>query len=115
MRDKRIFEYRKESFEIRSESSDEAAAEQELELANAGADLVAITALIDTLPPGKKKEDEITKKMALEVKIRRLNANAGKAIAVDLVEQEYDADLLARQIAGIDEFITLVNERKAAL
>jgi hypothetical protein len=53
--------------------------------------------------------------MELEVKIRKLNGSGGKTGTVALIEQEYDADLLDRQIAGIDAFIAAVEERKAKL
>jgi hypothetical protein len=114
-RDKRIFEHRKESLELRTVSSVENASQQQFDLAEAQAQLTAATATIASLPEGPKKEEEITKKMALEVRIRKINESGSKTGAVALIEQEYDSDLLERQIAGIDEFITAVTARKAAL
>ena len=114
-RDKRIFEHRKESLELRTENSEENAAEQQFELAATQSQLTAAIATIASLPDGPKKEEEITKKMALEVKIRKINESGSNTGTVALIEQEYDSDLLERQIAGIDEFITLVTARKAAL
>ena len=114
-RDKRIFEHRKESLELRTENSAENAAQQQFELVAAQAQLAAANATIASIPEGAKKEEEITKKMALEVRIRKINESSNKLGAVALIEQEYDTDLLERQIVGIDDFITAVTARKAAL
>ena len=114
-RDKRTFEHRKETFELRTENSAENAAQQQFDLAAAQAQLTAVTATIASLPEGPRKEEEITKKMALEVRIRKINESGSKTGAVAVIEQEYDADLLERQITGIDEFIVEVTARKAAL
>lgn len=114
-RDKRIFEHRKESLELRTENSAENAAQQQFELVATQAQLTAANATIASIPEGPKKEEEITKKMALEVRIRKINESGNKLGAVALIEQEYDTDLLDRQIVGIDYFITAVKARKAAL
>ena len=114
-RDKRIFEHRKESLELRTENSTENAAQQQFELVAAQAQLAAANATIASIPEGPKKEEEITKKMALEVRIRKINESGNKLGAVALIEQEYDTDLLERQIVGINDFITAVTARKAAL
>jgi len=53
--------------------------------------------------------------MELELRMRRLSRAGGRKNAVAALEQEYDADLLKRQVAGIDGFIAAVTERKAAL
>ncbi len=115
LRDKRIFEHRKESLDLRTENSAENAAQHAADLAEAQAQLAALNALIAGLPEGTRKEEEITKKMALEVKVRKINESGSKTGTVALIEQEYDADLLDRQIAGINDFVTAVTARKAAL
>jgi hypothetical protein len=114
-RDKRNIQHRANSFDMRAENTAENAEELTAELATAKAELASTNALIATLPDGTKKETEITKRMELEVRIRKLTLNGNKKNAVAAIEQEYDADLLDRQVAGIDAFITAVTERKAAL
>jgi hypothetical protein len=114
-RDKRIFVHRKESLDLRNVNSAENAAQQQEDLSVTQAELTSATAVIAGLPDGPKKEEEITKKMALEVKLRRINESSSKTGTIALIEQEYDADLLDRQITGINAFIDVVTARKAAL
>lgn len=114
-RDKRNLEHRKESFDLRNVNTAENAAENAGELSEANASLASVIALIATLPDGEKKEDEVTKKLDLELRIRRLTRSGSKTGAVATIEREYDADMIENQLDGIDAFITAVTARKAAL
>jgi hypothetical protein len=114
-RDKRVIEHRKDSIDFRTESTNESAAELQLNLTNTQAAIVASTAIISSLPDGLKKEEEITKKMGLEVKLRKLNESVLKIGSVAVIEREYDADLLERQLAGIEDFMNAVISRKSEL
>lgn len=114
-RDKRTLEVRLQSLALRTDNSAEDSAELSAELVAAQASLAASVAILDTLPEGERKEDELTKKMELEVKVRKLTRSGNKRSAVSRIENEYDIDQLERQIAGIDAFIAVLNARKAAL
>jgi hypothetical protein len=114
-RDKRNLQHRLESFDIRNENSAEDAAELAAELAAARASLDASIAMLATLPDGERKEDEETKKMELELRIRKLTKSGNKKGAVAILEREYDAELIERELAGIDDFIAAVTARKEAL
>ncbi len=114
-RDKRIFENRRETLNIRAETTAENAVELQIELTSTQGELTTVNAIIAALPPGDKKEEEITKKLALELKLRRLQETGSRTGALATIEKEYDADLLDRQIAGINEFIEAVTARKANL
>ena len=114
-REKRTLENRKETLLIRSENSVENSAELSAELAAAQASLEAANTLLPTLPEGEIKEAQITKKMELELKIRRLLKSGGKVGTIAIIEQEYDAELLDRQVSGIDAFIAAVTARKLEL
>ena len=114
-RDKRTLVNRKEALQLRSESSVENSQERNAELAAARAALASAISQIAILPDGEEKENQITKKMELDVKIRKLSKSDSKAGTVAILETEYDADLLDRQITGMDAFITAVADRKALL
>jgi hypothetical protein len=114
-RDKRIFEHRKESIDLRTATSAENAIELQQDLTASQAELTTAIAIIASLPEGSKKEEEITKKLSLELKIRKLTESGNKSGALALIEKEYDADLLDRQLAGIETFMDAVLARKAAL
>lgn len=114
-RDKRNLEHRLESFGIRNENSAEDALELAAELAAANSQLTASIALIATLPDGLVKEDEITKKLELEVKIRKLSKSGNRRSAVSTLEREYDAELIEKELEGVNDFITEITARKAAL
>jgi hypothetical protein len=114
-RDKRNLEHRREAFDLRNENSAEDAADIAAELSAATASLTAVNALIPTLPDGDRKEEEIIKKMELELKIKKLTRSGNKKGAVATIEREYDAGLIDRELAGIDEFITAITTRKAEL
>lgn len=114
-RDKRNLQHRRETLMLRSENSAEDSAAHAAELSAATASLAAANATIASLPEGEKKEEEITKKMELELKIRKLSKSGNKLGTVATIEREYDADQLTRQIDGIDAFISAVTARKAEL
>jgi hypothetical protein len=114
-RDRRIFSHSHESIDMQSENSEENALRTQQELAIAQADLAAATLVINTLPEGKKKEEEITRKMGLELKIRKLATTGSTSGFIPHIEKEYEAMLLEAKIVQIDAFISAVNARKAEL
>lgn len=113
---KRALAHRLESFDMRTENSVESSAEYDAEVAETTARLATATALIPTLPEGSElKEDQITEKMEMELKLRKLTKAGNKLGSEAILVRELEMDLLERQIAGLDEFIGLVTTRKAEL
>lgn len=114
-RDKRTLEHRLDALDIRSENSVESLAEHGAELIAVTAALSAADALIATLPEGELKENQITKKMELELRLRKLNKSGNKDSVMGTLEREYDSDQMEKQISGTDNFIAEVTARQAAL
>ncbi len=112
LRDKRAANLRKESLALRNENAAENEVERNADILSAQAEIDSLDALIKSLPEGQRKETEITKKMAVEVRLRRLTqGNSGENPAT-IVERSYDADLSEREVAGIDAFIASLEDRK---
>jgi hypothetical protein len=115
LRDKRNLMVRKDSLSVRNENASEDGAERLADIAATQAELASANAMIASLPEGNRKEAEITKKMATEVRLRRLTQNGDAGSPLSIVERQYDAEILEREIAGIDAFIDAVNAHKATL
>ncbi len=112
LRDKRAANLRKESLALRNENAAENGVERNADILSAQAEMDSLDALIKSLPEGQRKETEITKKMAVEVRLRRLTqGNSGENPAT-IVERSYDADLSEREVTGIDAFIASLEDRK---
>lgn len=71
--------------------------------------------MIDSLPEGKRKQDEITNRMAVELRLRRLTGGTNGDDPISIVERAFDVDRFDRDIAGIDAFVAAVEARKAEL
>lgn len=113
---KRALAHRLESFDLRSENSAESNAEYEAELAEVSAKLASVNALIPTLPEGSDlREDQITLKMELDLKLRKLTRGGNKLGSEGILTRELEMDLLNRQIAGLDAFMGVVTTRKGQL
>ncbi|MES2772768.1 MAG: hypothetical protein V4722_01200 [Bacteroidota bacterium] len=114
-RDKRTIVNRRESLLIRTETGAEDTAQLAADLNSAKAQLTACIANLAVLPEGAAKEAETTKKMELELRVRRLSLSGTTRGAEAILEQEYDADLMDKQVAGIDAFIVALEAHKATL
>jgi len=114
-RDKRAANVRKETLSLRNENASENEAERAADILSAQTDVTSLTSLIDSLPAGTRKEQEITKKMAVEVRLRRLTQGGSAENPVSIVERSYDVDLIEKEMTAIDAFIAAVNDRSAAL
>ncbi len=114
-RDQRTLLARKQSLEVRTENSAEDIVETSAEIAEINAELNNANALIAVLPDGEKKETEITKKLELELRLRKLNQSGSKQNAVSVLEREYDIALMDAQLQKITTFITEVTAHKATL
>jgi uncharacterized protein (DUF4213/DUF364 family) len=113
--EKRTFDVRKQNLALRSDNSIENPAELTAELNESQLSLDAVNAVIASLPDGEKKETEITKKLELELKIRKLKASANKVSIVNKIKDEYELAQLESQIATVGAFIAAFTARKAAL
>jgi uncharacterized protein (DUF4213/DUF364 family) len=113
--EKRTFDVRKQNLALRSDNSMENSAELTAELNESQLSLDAVNAVIASLPDGEKKENEITKKLELELKIRKLRASANKVNIVNKIKDEYELAQLESQIATVDAFIAAIINRKAEL
>ncbi len=111
-RDKRTINVRKETLALRNENASENEAERSADIAAAEAELDSLTNLISSLPEGPRKEAEITKKLSVELRLRRLTLGNSDDSPLTIVERSYDTDLADREVAGIDAFITEVEARK---
>jgi len=114
-RDQRTLLARKQSLEVRTENSAEDIVETSAEIATINAELNNTNALIAVLPDGDKKEIEITKKLELELRLRKLNQSGSKQNGVSVLEREYDIALMDAQLQKITAFIAEVTAHKATL
>lgn len=114
-RDQRTLDARKKSLQVRAANSTEDFNDNASELATAQAKLAAANTIIATLQDGPDKEDEITKKLELELKIRKLSTSTTRLDAETIVEREYDVELIDAQLLVITNFITQLQALKATL
>jgi hypothetical protein len=114
-RDKRTINVRKETLALRNDNASDNEAERTADIAAAQAELDSLNTLIGSLPDGPRKETEITKKLAAELRLRRLTLGSSDDNPLTIVERSYDTDLADREVAGIDAFITAVEARKVEI
>jgi len=94
---KRALTHRLESFDIQSENFVYSSAEYEAYLAETNAKLATVNALITTLPDGNGlKEEQITEKLELELKLRKLTLSGTKMGSEAILMRELEMDLLNR-------------------
>jgi hypothetical protein len=114
-KEKSDLEFRKLSTERQRSSYAENAGEVEAELAAANAELTAVNTVLGTLPEGPTKDEHITKKMRLELKLRLLNERKENYGTVALLAKEFDQARLEKELLAAQEFTAAVQARKAAL
>ena len=64
---------------------------------------------------GPKKEKEITKRMEVEIRIRRINEKTNKVTPVTQVEREYDLVQVDALLQEIEAFIVAITAHKNTL
>jgi hypothetical protein len=114
-KEKSDLEFRKLSAERQRSSYAENAGEVDAELAAANAELAVVNTIIGTLPEGPTKDDNITKKMRLDLKLRLLNEKKDNYGAVALLAKEFDQARLEKELLAAQDFTTAVQARKDAL
>ena len=78
-------------------------------------ELSAVNTIIDVLPEGPTKEEEIKKKVKLEYKKFLLENRKESYGAVALLEKELDLARVEQQLEEEDSFITVITNHKATL
>ena len=78
-------------------------------------ELSAVNTIIDVLPEGPTKEEEIKKKVKLEYKKFLLENRKESYGAVALLEKELDLARVEQQLEEVDSFITVITNHKATL
>lgn len=114
-RDKRNLASRIEVARVRNLNSSENSAELAADIASTQASLASTNSLLATLADGPTKEKEITKKMELDLRLRRLTISGNRASAISILESEYDTDSMVKQVTSADEFIAAVTARRTQL
>jgi hypothetical protein len=78
-------------------------------------ELAAVNTIIDVLPDGPTKEEEIKKKVKLEYKKFLLENRKESYGAVALLEKQLDLARVVQQLEEVTTFISLVTNHKATL
>lgn len=79
------------------------------------AELAAVQTIINALPEGPTKEDEVKRKIRLEYKKFVLENRKDSYGSVALLEKELELERTNKELAEIDAFITGVTAHKASL
>jgi hypothetical protein len=114
-REKRSVFVRRENTSLRNEDASEDGAERQADILSAEAELKSLEAVIESLPDGPRKQLEITNRMAVEVRLRRLTQGGSSDDPISIVERAFDVDRFDRDIEGIEAFVAAVEARKAEL
>jgi hypothetical protein len=114
-REKRSIYVRRENLSLRNENASENGAERSADIVAAQAELQSLNTVIDSLPEGERKQEEITNRMAVELRLRRLTRGGDGNDPVSIVERAFDVNRFDRDITGIEEFVAAVEARKLEL
>ncbi|SHJ03501.1 hypothetical protein [Flavobacterium terrae] len=79
------------------------------------AEISAVQTVIDVLPEGPTKENEIKRKIRLEYKKFLLENRKDSYGSVALLEKELDLERINKELAEVDLFITGITAHKATL
>jgi hypothetical protein len=108
-------EFRKLSVERQRSVYAENAGEVEAELTAVNAELVAVNTVLENLPDGDIKDEQITKKMRLELKLRLLHEKKENYGIVALLVKEFGQARLEQELAAAQAFTTAVEARRKNL
>lgn len=78
-------------------------------------ELNAVNTIIDVLPEGPTKEEEIKKRVKLEYRKFLLEDRKESYGAVSLLEKELDLARVDQQLVEVEAFIVLITNHKATL
>lgn len=114
-RDIRTLEARETSWNAKIENSSEDAQDFNAEMAADQAELDGLNQEIASLPAGETKDKKIGQRMTLEARIYNRNLDKGKKNGVNVVEREYDMEVVRRSLTAARELKTALEARKAEL
>jgi hypothetical protein len=78
-------------------------------------ELDIIEGVIATLPNGPQKEKQLTNRLALELKLRRLNERKDNYGPVGLINAQYQIEVLDLTLTAINNLIADVQTRRAQI
>ncbi len=78
-------------------------------------ELSAVNTIIDVLPDGPTKDEEIKKRVKLEYKKFLLENRKESYGAVALLEKEMDLARVVQELDEVNAFITIITDHKATL
>ncbi len=113
--EKRGLDARKETKDVRTENAADDSKDTAKEITETQAAIDASEIIINNLPDGDKKEDEVTKKMDLEVKLRKLKKAARGKSALELAQAEIQVFFLEKRVLALNEVITQLDAYIASL
>jgi len=93
----------------------ETSIEVEAELQGVIVEISAVETIINVLPEGQTKEDEMKKKVKLEYKKFLLENRKESYGAVALLERELDLARVEQELAEVENFIAIVTNHSATL
>lgn len=114
-KEQKDLQWKKLSIERQKETYAENAVEISAELAAKQAELATLEAIIDNLPEGELKEENIKKRKRTEYSIFLLTDRKANYGAVALLDKEYDLHRVLRELDETEIFIAEVQARKGSL
>lgn len=114
-KEKSDLEFQKLSQQRQRDSYAATAVEVGAELQTVNAELTAVTGIIDALPEGEVKDDNITRLKKLELRKRLLQNKKDDYGTVSVLEKELIIDRIEHELNSVQGFVDAVLARKAAL
>ncbi|MBF0695013.1 MAG: hypothetical protein IR153_08150 [Flavobacterium sp.] len=114
-REKADLDYKKLSEERMTVRFAETSQELEADLQGVVAEIAATETIISMLPEGPSKEDAINKKIRLEYRKFLLETRKESYGTVALLEKEMDLARVNKEIAEVEAFIAVIEEKRAQL
>ena len=114
-RDQAILDARITNLSVRNENSTENSAAYDAEVTELQTGIATSTTILASLPEGKYKEEEITKKLEMELRLRKLTMGEVSSDPKSVMEREYALAKLRKLKDAAVEFEAAVTARKAEL
>ncbi|MBC7937967.1 MAG: hypothetical protein H7Y86_21680 [Rhizobacter sp.] len=114
-REKDAMLYKRTGLQRQSQTATLTSMEIEASLAAVEAEISALQAILNTLPPGPTYEENQVRKTKAEYKKFLLEQRRGNYGPIALVEKEYDIAIIEQGIVETDAFIAELTVRRDAL
>jgi hypothetical protein len=112
-RDQRVLEARITNLSVRNENSSENSASYAAELSELTAGISTSVTILAALPEGNLKEKELTKKMELELRLRKLTTGEISYSPEAILEREYEILKCTKLKEAAAEFEAALVQRKS--